>query len=565
MATPALTTVSQGESLSIDFTPNEGQQLISATGCGGALIGLSFEIDEVVESCEVSAEFAPVPVSVTVDVNEHGSYQGLPTALLYGENTAIELIPEEGFYLESATGCDGQLIDNTFTIEFLRESCTVAVEFAVLPPLPDAFDYTYRYINQNRLEFQATLPNHADALNVIEVDVFGERSIVGEFEDGSHKQNVSVFLLDAVNNTYVVEACNITGCVEGSMQGLPGNFRHAIGRTKIEANVGNYEILAFSESGEYVALYAVGEEDRCDRSVIILREENDEWIDYFTIEVTGYDFIIEANFSGNGEKLALVQGPYAGCGDNPNPHEFTDETVIVRYFDVSEKTEKSSILAKSMEGLIYWHSVHGSAFSFDGKQVALVYANWMFTFEWKDNGWLPAEKLHLIDGYNTDDAISFSRDGEKLLLASAINLNDSEADSLDLAKVGMVAHNIPPKTCEFPPCFGAVYVYEKLEQWELSAALDAKVIDKMDALDGAHFGMEVNADATRFIMFSRRANFFITYNMQAGEWVREEDYYLAESASLMRMSASGNRLFYWDGGPKYLRWGGRSLERYVCA
>ncbi len=128
---PANPMVNHGESQVFTVTADEGYELISVTGCGGTQDGNTFTTGIITEACSVEATFEQKTYTITATVQgENGmivgqNLEGVP----HGETRQLTVTPDEGFEVNTISGCDGALVGDTFTTGNITADCAVVVSF----------------------------------------------------------------------------------------------------------------------------------------------------------------------------------------------------------------------------------------------------------------------------------------------------------------------------------------------------------------------------------------------------------------------------------------------------
>jgi hypothetical protein len=130
---PGNRTVSYGESASFTVTPNTGYSISAVTGCGGVLQNNIYTTAGVTADCEVSAVFRKTLIEKDVTVKTRLSDGGsiLPTEMVTktGKDVTFTVQSKPGYYIESATGCDGVINQQQYEIKDLQDNCEVVIRF----------------------------------------------------------------------------------------------------------------------------------------------------------------------------------------------------------------------------------------------------------------------------------------------------------------------------------------------------------------------------------------------------------------------------------------------------
>ncbi|MDO3383780.1 hypothetical protein [Gilvimarinus algae] len=361
-----------------------------------------------------------------------------------------------------------------------------------------------------------------------------------------------MFLLDAVNNEYLVQACNSAGCTDGDLQWREQSALSAVKVSQFSSYGDNQEFLALSENGEFAAFYVERNADECDMSIDVMRYTDDQWVLYHSIPIDGQNSVINAHFSADNSKMLILLGPLASCSKD-DVESSIEDTVVVRYFDLDAKEEKTPILVGDLVGVDYWGLRGQSRYSSDGRWLTMTYPNTVVTFQLVDDQWVFGGNIPPQDSYTPVGNAALSHDGERLVVASAEDLSGGNA-SLQKNN-GAVSHSFPPQTCELDYCFGALHIYEFINgSWQLEAELGARVVDQIDAVDGTDLQVEVDANAEKVVLSSWYSPLVLTHTKVDGQWIRNEDYYLPERPDRLALSENGERLIYCSGEFHYLYW-----------
>jgi len=124
-------TVAENEKKILDVVANAGYKIDSVSGCVGVLVNNTFTTSQITENCEVLAVFSPIQYTVDATINS-GSGSIVPNTALVNANSSIDLIisPDEGYVIDSVTGCGGSLFGYVYATGSVAESCTVDIQFA---------------------------------------------------------------------------------------------------------------------------------------------------------------------------------------------------------------------------------------------------------------------------------------------------------------------------------------------------------------------------------------------------------------------------------------------------
>ncbi|HEY7884455.1 MAG TPA: hypothetical protein VIC08_05850 [Cellvibrionaceae bacterium] len=270
---PSQTTIQQGESLSIDVLPSEGYVLDNISGCNGNYNNGTFFIDTVLESCTLTAIFEPI--AITIDVNVHGSgqYHTSAEAPNYGDGLTLDITPEAGYYLESATGCAGETVENTYTIDRLTNDCSIDLVFTVLPPLPDSPKVWFDYQSEKIIRFHWDQVEHEKEFQLLErLSENATYEVVATLDADTQTYDHRVFLLTHTNASYTLQACNVSGCSESNTVSTSENILSAAGRWERSLDEINPSVITINESGSIMLI-----SESSPYTTHIYTKDNSEW------------------------------------------------------------------------------------------------------------------------------------------------------------------------------------------------------------------------------------------------------------------------------------------------
>lgn len=131
-----------GQTTDITFTEDTGFALSVVEGCGGSLNGNVYTTGPITGDCTVSPSYVLEDRTVTLASNiDNVTFDpvGPDAVVSFGQQLLVTITPEPGFVLDSATGCDGSLDGDLYTISAVTENCTVT---ATLSAAPVAFTVT---------------------------------------------------------------------------------------------------------------------------------------------------------------------------------------------------------------------------------------------------------------------------------------------------------------------------------------------------------------------------------------------------------------------------------------
>lgn len=136
-ASPGTQTVTEGNTLAITLTANDGFELTSASGCSGELSGNTFTTGAITADCTVNASFeeaepAVADISVTTSAGEGGQIYPASQTLAAGDQAFVTVVPGATSMLDDISGCDGSLKGNIYSFT-AQSACDITASFTAQP------------------------------------------------------------------------------------------------------------------------------------------------------------------------------------------------------------------------------------------------------------------------------------------------------------------------------------------------------------------------------------------------------------------------------------------------
>ncbi len=136
--TPSSVGVNDGDTATLEIVPNAGYTIDTVTGCGGSWTGTSpYTTGSVTENCTVTATFNVAydyTISTASIPAEGGTFNPSSMGINEGYAATLEIVPNPGFALISATGCDGDVNlgtnPATYDIYWASADCTITATFS---------------------------------------------------------------------------------------------------------------------------------------------------------------------------------------------------------------------------------------------------------------------------------------------------------------------------------------------------------------------------------------------------------------------------------------------------
>ncbi|NHA14010.1 hypothetical protein [Thioalkalivibrio sp. XN279] len=126
---PSLLTVQHGSTTSFTLTPDTGYSIASVLGCGGSLEGQVYTTGPITGVCSVTAEFAINTYEVAATAGPGGSVTPESRTVAHGSTARFALMPDEGYEVEQASGCEGEIDGTDYVTGPVTADCEVNVSF----------------------------------------------------------------------------------------------------------------------------------------------------------------------------------------------------------------------------------------------------------------------------------------------------------------------------------------------------------------------------------------------------------------------------------------------------
>ncbi|WP_150912770.1 InlB B-repeat-containing protein [Marinobacter halotolerans] len=163
----------------IDFTANEGFDLVSVSGCSGSLGGAQYTTGPVIADCTVTPVYERQQRTVSLALNPTigGSFDvSGPLTALYGDSVTVTATANSGYNLLGVSGCGtGSLTGNEYTSGAVTADCTITASFAAVPTYtvtaqrsgPGTVSPTSRVVNENATATFDLTPDSGAALGAV--------------------------------------------------------------------------------------------------------------------------------------------------------------------------------------------------------------------------------------------------------------------------------------------------------------------------------------------------------------------------------------------------------------
>lgn len=126
---PASQRVKRDTEAELRLNIEPGYELLSLSGCGGALDNRTYTTEPVTEDCTVTARFELEEYRVRTRTDGNGTITPSVDTLTIEDSVSFTLAPDEDFRLASVSGCGGTLEGATYSLENVQSDCTIQVDF----------------------------------------------------------------------------------------------------------------------------------------------------------------------------------------------------------------------------------------------------------------------------------------------------------------------------------------------------------------------------------------------------------------------------------------------------
>lgn len=110
----------------------------------GILARNTYTTGAITADCTVEPVFETVSYTVTPIAGNNGSISpATPQVVAHGLTQQFTIIPDNGYLINTVSGCGGTLSGNTYTTAPITGTCTVAADFSLEPPPPPPPPTTY--------------------------------------------------------------------------------------------------------------------------------------------------------------------------------------------------------------------------------------------------------------------------------------------------------------------------------------------------------------------------------------------------------------------------------------
>ncbi len=252
----------------------------------------------------------PATFTVTASAGAGGAISPASATVAHGSTASFTVTPDNGYAIDSVSGCGGALAGNTFTTGPVTADCAVSARFRLLQPTSAAVPIL-EYTPVKTFRFTWNDVDGATFYRLLEdPDGSSGFSQVGaDIATGIEQFDLEVPLHRRLNARYILQSCNAGGCTDSSTITVDvSQLADAIGYVKA-SNTGADDYfgyaVALSSDGSTLAVGARGE--RSDATGID-GADNDNAISSGAV----YVFV---RASGAWSQQAYIKASNTGAGD----------------------------------------------------------------------------------------------------------------------------------------------------------------------------------------------------------------------------------------------------------
>ncbi|MDR7123156.1 YD repeat-containing protein, partial [Rheinheimera soli] len=145
---PTSKVVTHGSTTSFTVTPSTGYHISAVSGCGGTLSGTTYTTGGITGACAVSASFSLNSYTISALAGQGGTISPTTVQVSHAEDATFTITPEEGYMIDSVSGCEGQRNGNEFRVANVVSNCDVLASFKEPPSME------HGWYNTDKIEVQ---------------------------------------------------------------------------------------------------------------------------------------------------------------------------------------------------------------------------------------------------------------------------------------------------------------------------------------------------------------------------------------------------------------------------
>ena len=472
---------------------------IGLTSCGGG-----------------GGDSAVTSFTVSTSAGAGGSISPASATVNQGSTTSFSVTPDSNYIISSVTGCSGSLSGSTYTTAAITANCTVTASFILAATATLDFDikiFRFSWADVSGATHYKLMEN-PDGIT-------GFSQVGSDILPGIQTYDHVVPLYSRINASYILQTCNLAGCVDGTTINISGSLAEAIGYAKAsntEVNDHFGQAVSLSDDGSTLAVGAMLEDSStigvgttpnddgtADRSgaVYVFIRSGSSWSQqaYIKASNTGFNdqFGYAVSLSGDGNTLAvganfedsnetgIINGPGTGTGTDNSAGNSGAVYVFSRSgFNWSQQAyiKASNAGLGDFFGATVSLSTDGDTLAVGAKdedstatQSGAAYVFSRSGAIWSEQAFLKASNIGGGDFFGT--AVSLSGDGNTL----AVSATNEDSNTTGL--------NSMPNDDGNADDSGAVYVFSRsVTTWSQQAYVKASNTGGLD-----HFGSAVGLNS----------------------------------------------------------------------
>lgn len=263
-------TITEGTSTSFNLTPDIGFRIAGISGtCSGTLDSNTFTTAEIHSDCSVVASFEPTPVTLPTTFRvfpvaaSNGSISPAATQTINeGDSTSFTITPDPGYTIASVNGtCGGNLDGTTYTTSAISTNCSVVANFSMQAPSAPSLTMTPQQSKTFAFTWQ-DVANETEYRLLENSDGNSGYSEIATIAANETSYQLEVFLPGRINASYILAACNSSGCSDSAPYFVTSSLAEATAYVKASNSQTNIEFgysVTLSADGLTMAVGAPSE------------------------------------------------------------------------------------------------------------------------------------------------------------------------------------------------------------------------------------------------------------------------------------------------------------------
>lgn len=128
---PQTITVTSGNTASLTVLPDEGYEIVSVSGCGGALSGANYITGVINGNCAVSAQFKKIVYTITHTIERNGIEWEQVSLVEHGNAFSVPISELTWYDNELSGSCPGEVVESNYTIASVKASCALTQRYVL--------------------------------------------------------------------------------------------------------------------------------------------------------------------------------------------------------------------------------------------------------------------------------------------------------------------------------------------------------------------------------------------------------------------------------------------------